>query len=364
MKDFRNISAILLAAVFATAACTAFEPDNSFEKVRFQTARFVTGDATATKAPADYADDYGGVPFGAFSWYKGEDPADNTVFMTNQKVAYDSAEHIWSPLGTTYYWPAGGSLDFICYSPWSDTPPAVGEDGITFSAWNVASNPYVDLMYSDKSTGLSKNASTYYYNGVPVLFRHALARVSFAIKLAYAEATPSTGDKTKWEVTVDALTLKNLRTSGDLSLTLDSGEWKKPDSGVWTSDGAKTDVSLDCSALTTFTDTAPQIVCEPFLVLPQSLDQGQKVELKLTIKTWRDIGSGYPVEPFITEANVAVDASLGSISLTKWGINQSIKYNLVLTPTSGVSTDAPAEITFDPAVSEWENITSEANINI
>ena len=343
-------------------ACTSMEPDRPANIVRFQTASYNPARAASTKTVEDYADSHAGVPFGVYAWYKADDPADNTIFMKNQKVSYDAQENIWAPDGTTYYWPRAGSLDFICYSPWSENPPVINEDGIVYTGWDVISHPTTDLLYADKATGLSQNAQNYYYNGVPVLFRHSLARVYFIIKLAYSEITAETGDKTKWEVDVKQLSLKDIRTKGDLTLSLDSGEWKRPDSGVWTSDGSKIDLSIDCSALAVFADTTSQKVCEPFLVMPQTLDQGQKLALKLTIKTWRDTGSGYPSEPFITESDVMVDASLGSTSLTKWGINQTIKYKLVLIPTRAGSVDTPAEITFDPAVSEWENINTDAEV--
>ena len=362
MKDIKNISIILLAAVLSMAACTSMEPDNPSNIVRFQTANYKSAKAASTKAPEDYADSHAGVPFGVYAWYKADDPAENTIFMNNQKVSYKAEDHIWAPEGTTYYWPTAGSLDFICYSPWSETPPVIGENSIVYTGWNVYANPDVDLLFADKATGLSKNAQNYYYNGVPVLFRHSLARVYFIIKLAYSEITADTGDKTKWEVTVNQVTLKDIKTTGDLTLNLEEGEWKQPDSGVWTPNDSKTDLSIDCSGLTVFADTTRQKVCEPFLVMPQALDQGQKLALNLTIKTWRDTGSGYPTEPFITESDVLVDAGLGSTSLTKWGINQTIRYNLVLIPSRAGSIDTPAEITFDPAVSEWENINTEAEV--
>ncbi|MBR3500870.1 MAG: fimbrillin family protein [Bacteroidales bacterium] len=361
-KDYRIL--ILTGAAILMAACSSMETDNPKNIIRFQTANYMQAPSATTKSPENYADSYLGVPFGVYAWYKAEDPADNTVFMDNQKVSYNSEDNLWTPTGTTYYWPKSGSLDFICYSPWSDVPPVISENSISYSGWDVTANQTIDLLYADKSTGLSKNAQNYYYNGVPVLFHHALARTTFNIKLAYSEITPETGDKTKWEVTVDDFRLKNIRTTGNLTLTLDSGEWKRPESNVWTSNDSVVDIPIDCSSLPVLADTATKKICDPFFVLPQTLDQGQKLALKLTIKTWRDSGSGYPVEPFITETDVLVDASLGSFYLTKWGINQSIKYNLVLIPSRAGSIDTPAEITFDPAVSDWESIDTDADISL
>lgn len=347
------------------AACSRVQLDNREDAlIRFQVARYGTSQA-ATKAPLDYKDGYQAVPFGAYAWYKGATPAYDQAFMTNEKVAYNATENIWFTEQTTYYWPKSGTLDFICYSPYStDGVPQVEEDRIEYSAWNVSANPGTDLLYADKATGLNQNKTTYFYSGVPVLFRHALAKVEFSMRLAYSEMVPSTGDKTKWEVTLKSITLKDILTTGSLTLNLVDGQWALPDSKVWTATGARTDVNLDCSALQVFKDTEPQNLGESMLVLPQALDNGQKMVLKLAISTWRDTGEGYPQEPFIEETEILLNASLTTQALQKWGINQSIKYNLILAPSLSPDGVSPTEITFDPAEADWDTVTLNAVIDI
>ncbi len=359
MKKLRTIW-LLTAAGLALAACSRVQMELPESEVSFQVAGLRP---VSTKAPEDYRNQYASVPFGAYAWYKGENPADNTAFMTNQEVAYDASGNRWAPAGTTYYWPKSGSLDFICYSPYSAAGgPVVGENSIEYSGWDVSAHPFVDLLYADKAVGLSRNTTTYAYNGVPVLFRHALSRLRFTVRLAYTEVTASTGDKTRWEVTVNSITLKDVRTTGSLSLQWEGGLWKKPAGGAWTPEAAKEDIALDCSALQTFKDTTPQEVGESFLVLPQPLDLGQKLVLNLSISTWRDTGSGYPAAPFITETAIELAAGLDNISLPAWGINQFIHYTLTLSPSHDAA-DQPAVITFDPAVADWETVSSNAEIN-
>ena len=356
MKKSRFISWLLAAAAVLAAGCTRVQVEIPESEVSFQ----VTSLRPVTKAVSDYTD----IPFGAYAWFKGENAADNTTFMINQQVAFDTAKNLWAPLGTTYYWPKSGSLDFICYSPYSAAGgPVVGENSIQYTGWDVSAQPAVDLLYADKASGQTRNLHTYNNNGVPVLFRHALSRLRFTVKLAYNEKTAPTGDKTKWELTVNSITLKDIRTTGNLTLSLEGGQWKRPDNNAWTPDAATTDIALDCSALNTFVDTTPQEVGDSFLVLPQPLDLGQKLVLNLTISTWRDTGSGYPVQPFITETAVEVAAGLHNISLPAWGINQFIHYTLILTPSRGDGTDNPSEITFDPAVADWDTISTQAEVN-
>lgn len=361
MKRFRLILSVA-AAGLALAACSRVQLELPESEISFQVGSYTQA---VTKAPTDYKAGYEAVPFGAYSWFKGENPADNTAFMTNQEVAYDAVGNRWLPVGTTYYWPKSGSLDFICYSPYAAAGgPVVGENSIEYSGWDVGAHPAVDLLYADKAAGVNRNATTYAYSGVPVLFRHALARLRFTVRLAYNEVTASTGDKTKWEVTVNSITLKDVRTTGSLALQWEGGLWKKPADNAWTPAASTQDIALDCSALQIFKDTTPQEVGESFLVLPQPLDLGQKLVLNLSISTWRDTGSGYPVAPFITETAIEVAAGLDNVSLPVWGINQFIHYTLTLSPSRGDPTDDPAEITFDPAVAGWETVSTNAEINI
>lgn len=365
MKPFRSIL-LLAAAAIVMAACSKVDLNRpEAEEIRFQVAGY-RASAASTKAPDDYRTGYDTVPFGAYAWFKGVVPEDNAVFMVNEKVMYFSQSNIWTTASATYYWPKWGSLDFICYSPYSDTGvPVVEENAISYDAWDVSANPDIDLMYADKATGLTDNVYTYYSHGIPVLFRHALAKVAFTMRLAYSEMTPETGDKTKWEVTLNSITLKDIRTKGSLGLTLENGAWVLPTDRVWENDGtSRTDIDFDCSGLAVFKDTELQTLSESRLVLPQTLNQGQKIVMNFTIKTWRDTGNGYPAEPFIQETSVEMNASLSTATMPAWRMNQSIKYNLILAPSLTADGVKPVEITFDPAEADWETIELNTQINL
>lgn len=359
MKRFRIIS--LLAAAIALAACSRVQLERPEDnEIRFQVAGYRASEVD-TKATAEY----GFVPFGAYAWYKGMNPEDNAAFMINEKVAYNATENIWYTVGDTYYWPKSGALDFICYSPYSASGvPVIEEDTVKYNSWDVSANPDVDLQYADKAIGFTDNLTTYYYHGVPVLFRHALAKVAFTMRLAYSEMTPATGDKTKWEVTVNSIELRNIRTRGSLELTLNEGTWALPGTKVWTCDDTRRDISFDCSAIEVFKDTNPQTILESSLVLPQMLNQDQKLFMDLSIKTWRDTGNGYPEEPFIKEASVEMNAALSSETIQAWRMNQNIIYNIILAPSKSDDGVKPIEITFDPAEEGWETIELNTQINI
>ena len=375
MKKIAFIAALAIAAL---ASCSKSVEEGFNSEIVFQVARH----KGVTKAD-DYKTDYQAVPFGAFAWYKGVSASDNTTFMTNQKVSF--SDPVWKPEGTTYYWPKSGSIDFICYSPYTadgvDAPlPTITEDGISYPAWNVGAHPAVDIMYADKVTGLTANSKTYFYDGVPTLFHHALAKVSFQIKQSYMSVTSDTGDTTSWEITVSDIILSDILTSGSLNLTLNpDGTWNKP--SVWDSTGGtKENVDLLDSDITL--DGTNQGLVSDLMILPQSLTDGQKVTITVTIKTYRDLNDGNGPQLVLTETDIPIEGLLSGGSLDHIGINQNVTYTFNITPSLGSTTDSdgdgvpddldgdgipdmvPTVVYFDPAVDEWENITVNAGINI
>lgn len=374
MKKYLLLTVVAVAALASCSKVSGPENGAGDRPIAFQVAGYAQ---TKADDPADYKVGYQNVPFGAYAWFKGVSAADNSTFMTNQKVSYKEADKAWLPEGSTYYWPKSGTLDFICYAPFAADPTGItiAEDKISFTGYTVAAD---DLMYGDKAVGLNDNANTYYYNGVPVLFHHALARVNFQIRAAYLEKTADTKDKTKWEITVNSVKIKDVRTTGSLDLPLDGKTWKLPESKVWTATEDKKDISFEVKDLKELT-LEPQALGEGFLVLPQLLSGGQAVEMVLAIKTYRDSGKGY--ELFLTEKDVKVAAALTLQKLPQWGINQDITYTFVIAPTksngNGGKPEDPdnpvdptnpdlsdAEIIFDPAVVDWQVVDVNATINI
>ena len=349
--------------VFFTS-CTKTVVDEPLKEIFFQ----VASHSVSTKAdPDDYKNQYKDVPFGTYAWYKGVNPIDDKDFMTNQEVSYLEASNRWTTAGVTYYWPRSGSIDFVSYSPYTedgiDAPaPVITENGINYPVWDVNANQDVDVMYSDKVIGQTGNVNTYNhgYEGVPTLFHHALARVGFKVKALYLTASSETGDVTRWEVTINSITLNDILTSGKLSLTLgQDGSWVKPETNAWDPESATTDISMTVSDAVLTQE--PQLLGDTFMVLPQELD-GQSVTINVTIKTYHDPNDGTGEKLLYTEPNLDVKGLLKSDEIDTWGINQCIYYDLVFSPSltnDGIDPyiEGPIAITFDPAVVDWENVT-------
>ncbi len=133
-------------------------------------------------------------------------------------------------------------------------------------------------------------------------------------------------------------------------------------------------MNLDVTSLGALNGSAQSLDSNVY-VLPQSLNNGQQVELTVTIKTYRDLNDGNGEQLVLTETDVPISALLSGGSLDKWGINQNITYSFNLAPSLGTGTGTdldgdgiedvePTIVYFDPAVGEWENITVNAGINL
>ena len=376
MNRYILISAIAVAAITACSKSQISAPER---EITFQTARYMGGVTKA--APADYKDEYAAVPFGAFAWYKGVSASDNADFMTNQKVSF--ADPVWRPEGTTYYWPKSGSIDFICYSPYTadgtNAPlPTITEDSMVYPAWDVAAHPDVDVMYADKVTGLTNNVRTYYYDGVPTLFHHALAKINFQIKAAYTEVEDTvTHTKTKWDIEVESVKVNNILSSGSFTLNLNGTSWDKPAGSVWTPDGTTTNMDLDLTGVPNpLVDGTVYNLDSDVFVMPQTLTGGnQEVVIKVTITTYRDINDGNGYVQVLKENGVEIQGNLSGGTMDAWKMNQNVTYSFNFAPSLGTTTTddkdgdgipdvIPTIVYFDPAVDEWENVTVNAGINI
>ena len=381
MKKTVFIAALAIAAL---ASCSKTVENGVQSEVVFQVTRYMG----ITKANTDYKTDYKTVPFGAYAWYKGVSASDNADFMTNQKISF--SDPVWRPEGTTYYWPKSGSIDFICYSPYTadgtNAPlPTITENSISYPSWDVAAHQDVDVMYSDKAIGISNNVHTYYYDGVPTLFHHALAKINFQVKAAYTEVTdPETGTKTKWDIEVESIKVNNILSSGSFTLNLNGTSWDKPADNVWTPDGTTTDIDLDLTGVTNpLADGAVYDLDSDVFVMPQALTGGnQEVVIKVTITTYRDNNDGNGYVQVLQENGVEITGNLSAGSMDAWEMNQNVTYSFNIAPSLSSTTDSdgdgvpddtdgdgipdavPTIVYFDPAVDEWENITVSAGINI
>lgn len=187
-----DILAILAMVVFA-ASCTKIEQTESSEAmpISYQ----VIKDIQHTKAgELEYNKN---IPFKSSAfyldygkyWSLNKDEAG--IYIDKAEISYDEGQNKWRSSGAKYFWPDNGSLSFFSWSPASipDSQITVDKtDGVCLTDWNAASNPAVDFMVADPVYDKTANEMSYYYNGVPTLFRHQLATVSFHAHLEKEES--------------------------------------------------------------------------------------------------------------------------------------------------------------------------------
>ena len=208
-------------------------------------------------------------------------------------------------------------------------------------------------------------------NGVPTLFHHALAKLSFRVKANFLEYTADDNNKSKttWAVTLQKATLKGLYNTGDLTLDINTDDvtWKTEG---WKADTQKTakDVELVTAANGLVLKTDPQDLygAKSFYVLPQALAKGaQAIALKFHIKTTLPNGN-------VVDEDYDNTLDLKEISsLASWGMNQNIIYTICIKPTATASSTDPyiidpsdVIITFDPAAMDWETVDADAIIQL
>ncbi len=194
---------LILSAAAAIAACTKNEviPASSNEN-----AEITFNVAPKTKADADKTQKFDTnnvfaswayyLPSGK-TWEANRLDSDAVQYIDNSTVSYQSTDNVWKNSDNTYYWPKVGSLTFFAYSlnkgdlelkhitsqshvTCYDSAESYGVNGLI----DLDENPNTDFLVAQISADQRGNTSIYGYNGVPMLFRHRLSRVAFAVKLA------------------------------------------------------------------------------------------------------------------------------------------------------------------------------------
>ena len=367
MKKYIIIAA---SALVALAACSKVETADLQKEINFEVANSI-------KTKAFTGSVYNNGAFGTYAWFNNTDD-----FMVNEQV--DKNGSTWTTKDHTFYWPKTGSVSFISYSPFegtsntAGTTPVVEKDKITYTGVTAGAT---DLMYADKAT-CSNNVNevedgTNSFTGVPTIFRHALAKLSFKVMANFVEwEDPLSGEKTKWEITLNSFKISGFNTTGDLELNLngDGKSWDKPvttvdavDYNVWTNvSGATSDQELVATPVS-LTTSAQDLASATGYVLPQILTAGvQSVDINAHIKT--TLANGKVInEDFIKTINISEISTLKA-----WQINENIVYTIKFKPTASALNPGDAHdddpedviIKFDPAVADWTNVDAAATIQL
>ena len=360
------------AAIVALAACTKSEINTPAQKEISYNA--VTGKNTVSKAIIDHS--YYGPDdptFGIWGLYQAASWSESHgssawvgSSTTSAQIAYkdvaydhdnDENETIreWRNNNGIDYWPVTGSLVFMGYSPYTNVSEkariSVANNNVVLTVTNFASSTgnYVDdLMWSDaveassNTTAYSATGMDATYNGVPVVFHHALSMITVKAKTAIDYAAQG------YTFTITGITL-HIDDGATLTVTdpvaantTPTVEWGEP-----ATDAAPSILTGGTTALTTTYVQQGSSV----LVIPQDLaTKRATLDDKLSV-TYQVVHNG--VTSTVSKdilLTAGADANITSLAA-------NTKYNLNLLFTL-------EEILYSPSVVDWESTqqTSEYDV--
>lgn len=367
-------------ACIAFAGCTedeVFNTDLNQERAIAFSAPVVTPNTRAAVEVGKIYDP--GLKFNVWGWWYESDAFNNyasgDLYIKEATASYDG--NTWYPKNTEggyYYWPKNGSMTFLAYSPASDkmkTAAEVDAGGLTLNDYVVSTKPseMEDVMFSERVYDkISSTDNTYTgadapYDGVDLLFRHALSSVVFNLKLdkEYKGTQVRIKSITLEDVASKATFKQNLddESGATTNLPTTTGTSTNSDNAAaWTGQDVKVDYSVDIVAdgyvLNNDASPAAYWPCtggdvEPvyhgtddnkfrytdLMLIPQDLD-GVTLKILYTIKTT----DSAELDQVFTNTFTSSDI---------WKIGYRYIYNV----TIGFD-----PITFAPKVSLWVDATS------
>ena len=404
MKKFFFIA----AAVVAMAACTKtevqFNETADSNKIGFEVANY----ATQTKANSSLTNAEDGIY--QFHTYAYQFPTIGSAreFMDVNIFAWQEAAQenkltsgtapvaIWAP-EQDYYWPKTGYINFYSYAGTHTPAETVSTDfkTVTFTYTDAviaaASNilvadaalhqgraNYNDNAYSVDDNGSGADVTT----GVPTLFHHQLAKITFDVEARTTDAKKSAN--TIWKVQVlnkEDQSGNNYKSTivpinkGSLVLT-NADDATAASTKAWTATNAsdtnisgwipssvatdKETIEFKNSAVLTIDknstgDGTKSEILALRSVMPQ-VTNGVKFTLVYKVQALHD--STVYLEEIRTvgiDANEVLSNLAGTV--TSWGANKKITYHIIIDPVS-------EKVTFDPAVENYDAIDADGTQDI
>jgi hypothetical protein len=349
---------ILLLFVSALVACSKLEvtpmEQNSKAAITYQT-------APITKARGQFAQSYIfesaayylSPTFSKNSWLN--DGEKSTLYISPATVSYTNGK--WQ-MAKPYYWPKdGGTLTFFSWSLNSTTltfnegskasVTIEPEVGVHLKDFDITVDGDIDFIVADIAYDKTQNQHEYYNDGVPTLFRHKLSQVKFT---AETDADYSASQT----FYIRSITITNVAKTGEYKQgTVDTQTtpcWKTVDQWIvgndtYSVDYLKYNGTEDSYATDGLevTNKVQNIESTQYYYIPETFDDSNEIVVCYQIK---DKSSG------IVE-NVTLIKSLKNI------IGNSFKVGTIYTINLRFHLD---EITWDPAIENWDISTNEIDI--
>lgn len=286
----------------------------------------------------------------------------NGAEVSSHVDASATGGRVWKA-ANSYYWPKSekSSLTFFAWSKNTNECSLAGgatascdpQKGIAFTGYDVTSNKNVDLLVADVAANKHGNENLYTYSGVPTLFRHKLSYVIFKVKTQKAYVGKEFALKSIKFVGLGSKASYDQKANDGTDPVYNTvGEWATPTA---TAD----QVYFNATTPVVFTDTdfvletAATASVDQKYYLPQALTAvtpgagvAGSIEVVYTIKT--------------TEGTAVSTETVTRYISAKSMFADDLKINKKYTCTLTFSLD---EITWDPAVQDWDPVTA-ADITI
>lgn len=283
--------------------------------------------------------------------------ADAKAYIDNALITYDpgtsTGEGHWVA-ADTYYWPKQGSLTFFAWTdntvhnPTNNPAPSVGtgatvscahDTGIKITDYSVKDNLNKDILVAEiaKDKKSNETATGTWKQGVPTVFRHALAKVEFKVnkKTNYPNV----------EFRVKKITLTKVSTRGTFTQYQSN---PNPENWGWSGWGVQEGLTVftgdkEVTATDnagTFNELTPSAT-DYYIVLPQVLKDKTDPTITIEYEIITSYVAGKPVTETVKDTQL-----LKNIYKNDWKCNK----NYILEITLGLN-----EIYWDPSVEAWED---------
>lgn len=373
MKKFLLISGLAIAAMVSCTKNEVFLSENNGTQITFTSPVVqLNTKAVAGEQPKDgkYSTDES---FNVYaSWTAANYTAGDwgtSLYMDNVKVVYDPTIGAGTPIvggwapADAYYWPKTGKLTFAAYSP-SDVEGTVayGAEGLTVTGFTVKETPaeQYDFMYAERSynrtsstnesvAGAGHTAQS--YNGVDLVFHHALSSIVFKVK--------ANKDITNTKFIVKKVEILNAQNKGDFAEKITDGdtytsapEWTN-NAGVvnytaW--EGAQELVGNGTDA-----DYAGLTEANDIILLPQTFaNNNGNVKVKITYSIQRTAEGSPEIDGQIAEFDLSTNYEGTEAGVKKeiseWEMGKRYTYNILFDLE---------KIFFAPEVTDWVDVNMD-----
>ena len=200
-----------------------------------------------------------------------------TAYLSNAKLHYDSSWKFWDSSTSSqlhYYWPEGGSLDFVGYCPFGKPAYITTDPAYDYSAGTISFSANLESYMTNTSQASMQEyliavlneqtlaTQTAAGGALPLVFKHPFALVKFVI----AEGSGT--------VKINGISIAGLKTSGTCTYNGSAMSWS--------SQSGSTDMTITPATPLKYGTASTETT--PFIVIPHNYGS-----MTLTVNgTWDD----------------------------------------------------------------------------